>query len=79
MYHNCTYKYNYPFKIKQSERKIKQKIEDKNNRNFKNRPGFAKKFNIQNRRNYDMNPAPFKKVLQSLHSNFRGTRFLIDF
>ena len=54
-------------------------MEDKNNKNVKNRPGVAKEFTIQNRRNYDMNLAPFKQVLQSLHSNFRGTRFLIDF
>ena len=54
-------------KVNRNEIYIKQKIEDKNNKNVKNRTRFTKTYNIQNQRSYDMNPTPFKKVLQSPH------------
>ena len=72
MYNNSTYKNSYLFnrmliKVNRNEIYIKQKIGDKNNKNVKNRTRFAKAYNIQNQRNYGMNPTPFKKVLESLH------------
>ena len=33
-------------------------------------------FNVQNQRNYDLNPTPIKKVL---HGHICGTHFLVDF
>ena len=56
MYNNSTYKSSYSFnimliKVNQSEIQIKQRTEDKNNKNVKNGPGFAKTYNIKNQRN----------------------------
>ena len=79
-----TYKNNYSFnrmliKVNRSEIKIKQKIEDKNRWKCWKWIGFAKTFNIQNQRNYDVSPTPFNKVLQNLHWHIYCTHFLIAF
>ena len=46
-------------KVNQNELWNEQKIEDKNNKSVKNRPGSTKIYDIHNQRNYDMNPTPF--------------------